>query len=79
MLHPKRLQPLFQNSDLLAEGLLDVKEAASFLRIGRSKVYQLMDCRDLPYVKFGKARRIPKVALKRYAEERLIGCTLDKV
>ena len=72
MLNTKRFQPDRRRLDLMAEGLLDVKEAASFLRICRSKVYQLMDRQDLPYVKLGKARRIPKVAVKRYVEERMI-------
>lgn len=68
-LFPTDLQPWFQNIDLLADGLLTVNEAASFLRIGRTKIYGLMEAQDLPYVKMGKTRRIPKVALKLYAEK----------
>jgi excisionase family DNA binding protein len=69
MLYPSSLQPWFQHVDLLAEGLLSIKEAATFLRIGRTKVYDLMDSQDLPYIKMGKVRRVPKVALKLYAEK----------
>jgi excisionase family DNA binding protein len=69
MLYPQTLQPWFQHVDLLAEGLLSIKEAATFLRIGRTKVYDLMDSQDLPYVKMGKVRRVPMVALKLYAEK----------
>ncbi len=69
MLYPKELQPWFQNVDLLNEGLLNIKEASRFLGIGRSLVYDLMESQDLPYVKIGKARRIPRVALKLFAEK----------
>jgi len=68
-LFPKKLQPWFCDVDLMAEGLLDTKEAADFLGIGRSKVYDFMASQDLPYVKLGKCRRIPKVALKIFAEK----------
>lgn len=68
-LYPKLLQPWFQGVDLMAEGLLDAKEAADFLGIGRTKVYDFMSSHDLPYVKLGKSRRIPKVALKIFAEK----------
>lgn len=68
-LYPELLQPWFQGIDLMEQGLFNVKEAALFLRIGRTKVYDLMDSQDLPYVKMGKTRRIPKVALKLFAEK----------
>ena len=68
-LYPKMLQPWFRDVDLMAEGLLDAKEAADFLGIGRTKVYDFMSSQDLPYVKLGKSRRIPKVALKIFAEK----------
>jgi excisionase family DNA binding protein len=68
-LFPKILQPWYQEIDLMAEGLLDAKEAANFLGIGRSKVYDFMASHKLPYVKLGKSRRIPKVALKIFAQK----------
>lgn len=68
-LFPKNLQPWFRDIDLMAEGLLDAKEAADFLGIGRSKVYDFMASQELPYVKLGKSRRIPKVALKIFAQK----------
>ena len=67
MLYPEKLQPWFQNVDLFADGLMNVKEAAKFLTVSRTKVYELMAEQDLPYVKMGKTRRIPKVALKIFA------------
>jgi excisionase family DNA binding protein len=68
-LFPNPLQPWYQDVDLMAEGLIDASEAAKFLRIGRSKVYEFMASQELPYVKLGKSRRIPKVALKIFAEK----------
>ena len=69
MLYPLTLQPWYQNVDLVADGLLTIEEAADFLGIGRSLVYELMGSQDLPYCKLGRARRIPKVALKLFAEK----------
>lgn len=39
-------------------GLRSVRTVAEFLAISRSKVYQLMETGDLPYVKLGKSRRV---------------------
>ena len=66
---PKKLPSLFAGHDLLADGLMTVEEAATYLRIGRTKVYDFMAAQDLPYVKLGKSRRIPKVALRLFAEK----------
>lgn len=49
--------------ELLAEGLLTVAEAASFLRLSRSKVYGLMETGTLRYVLIGRSRRIPRRAV----------------
>jgi excisionase family DNA binding protein len=58
---------------LLAEGLVPVSEAAEFLGVSRSMVYVLMENGQLPYVKIGRARRIPRRALLAFAAERLRG------
>ena len=39
-------------------GLRSVGAVAQFLAISRSKVYQLMESGQLPYVKLGKSRRV---------------------
>jgi excisionase family DNA binding protein len=49
--------------DMLADGLVTVTEAATFLGVGRTTVYVLMDSGQLHFVKIGKCRRIPKRAL----------------
>jgi excisionase family DNA binding protein len=54
------------------EGFVGIAEAATFLKLSRSKVYLLMDGGELPYAKFGKARRIPKRALREFAERSMV-------
>jgi excisionase family DNA binding protein len=50
-----------------------VPEAAKFLRLSRTTVYEMMDRGELRYAKFGKSRRIPWAALKALAAESLVG------
>jgi len=64
MLYPEKLQPWFQDIDLMAEGLVTIKEAGKFLGISRTKVYDLLTLEELPHVKIDRVSRIPKVALK---------------
>jgi excisionase family DNA binding protein len=49
--------------DLVRDGLTSVKEAVAFLRISQALLYKLMGDGRLPYVKIGRARRIPRNAL----------------
>jgi excisionase family DNA binding protein len=44
------------------------KEAARFLRIGLSTVYDSLDRGELPEARVGRCRRIPWAALHRMAE-----------
>lgn len=60
-------------SELLAEGFDTVPEAAKYLRLCRATVYVLMDRGELASARFGKARRIPRRALREYAERCLVG------
>ena len=50
-------------ADLVADGLVTVQQAALFLSVSRSKLYELMDRGDLKFVKLGRSRRIPRRAL----------------
>jgi excisionase family DNA binding protein len=45
---------------IVADGLMTVTEAAEYLSISRSKLYQMMDSGELPYVKLGRCRRIQR-------------------
>ena len=46
--------------------LVTIPEAAGMLRVGRSKVYELIATEGLPKVKFGTAVRIPVKELEEW-------------
>lgn len=58
---------------LVGAGLLNVEQACEWTGLSRAKLYQLMDKGELPYVKIGRARRIPKQALIEFAAANLRG------
>ncbi len=63
---------------VVADGLMTVPEAAAFLRLSRSTLYNLMDSGRLPYVRLvgnGRraARRIPRKAVVALAAAHLVG------
>ena len=62
-----------QEGELVSEGLMRVPEAARFLSVSRAHVYSLMDRGELPWVKLGRARSIPRAAVTRLAAENLRG------
>jgi excisionase family DNA binding protein len=57
----------------VSDGLMDIREVAKFLSVGRSTVYVLMDEGRLPFAKIGRARRIPRRAVIDYAAAQLRG------
>lgn len=64
--------PNDERIDACSEGLLNVKEAMRFLGVSQAMLYQLMERGYLPYVKIGRARRVPRKVLVQFAAERLI-------
>lgn len=60
-------------TNLMGEGLVTVKEAARFLSLSRSTLYQMMDKGELHFAKIGGSRRIPRLALKGLAQDCLMG------
>lgn len=54
-------------------GLLTVIEAATFLSLSRSMIYNLMESGKLRYVKIGSARRIPRDCCRELIESHLMG------
>jgi excisionase family DNA binding protein len=48
--------------------LLRPEEAAEWLNVGRSKVYELMRAGVLESVRIGACRRVPRAALVQYVE-----------
>jgi excisionase family DNA binding protein len=60
------------NEDLVLDGLDRVVEVARFLKLSPSTVYGMMDRGVLPYVKIGKARRVPHRAVVELAAVNLV-------
>jgi len=51
--------------------LLKVEEAARMLSLSRTTVYELMESGQLPSIKCGTARRIPRAALDEWIAQQL--------
>ena len=67
---------MMRDSDAAAvveDGLLKVPEAAAFLSVCRTTVYLFMERGELPFVKIGRSRRIPRRAVVDLAARRLRG------
>lgn len=64
---------MWNADEVVADGLLSVREAARFLGISRSTLYELMESGRLQYVKLGRARRVPRRALVALAAGNLLG------
>jgi excisionase family DNA binding protein len=58
--------------DFVAGGLDTVGQAAAYLGFSRSHLYALMERGHLPYVKIGKARRVPHRAVLELAARNLV-------
>jgi excisionase family DNA binding protein len=59
--------------DIVTEGLMTVAEAAKFLAVGRTLLYAMMEAGELPYVKLGRRRCIPRRAVVELAATNLRG------
>ena len=62
-----------KNNEILMDGLMRVHEVAGYLGLSRSKVYEIMSKGELPWAKFGRARRIPRRAVVELVARRLRG------
>ena len=56
-------------SDELSPLLLTPEEVAQMLRVGRSRVYDLMRSHRLISVKIGGSRRVPIAAVQQFIDE----------
>jgi len=68
-----RGRTLADSEELVADGLLTVRECAEFLHLSRSKIYELMDAGELCFAKLGRSRRIPRRAVIELAARELKG------
>ncbi len=59
--------------ELSAEGFLTVRQAREFLSVSNTTFYQLMNDQEIPYVTFGRNRRIPRVGLQRFLDRSFRG------
>ena len=57
---------------LVEEGLLTIGQAEIFAGLSRSMLYCLMSKGELPFVKIGACRRIPRSALVALAAKHLV-------
>ena len=62
-----------RDAALVEDGLMKVAAAAAFLSLSRATLYTLMDRGELPFVKIGRSRRIPKRAVVELAARGLRG------
>jgi len=59
--------------DLLAEPLLDAREAAKLLQVPRSTLYELVRSRGLPHIKVGRGLHFTRADLGRWVAENSYG------
>lgn len=59
-----RVPDLYANAD--PKVLLDVKEAAARLKLGRTTIFELIKDGEIASVRIGRSRRIPAVELEAY-------------
>jgi excisionase family DNA binding protein len=52
--------------------LLTPEEAARWLGVGRSTLYELLAAGEIPSIRIGRCRRIPSWELRRFIEEKLV-------
>jgi hypothetical protein len=58
--------------ELVEDGVCTIPEAQSFSRLSRSDLYSRMERGELPYVKLGKRRMIPRRALVEMLRQNLV-------
>ncbi len=58
---------------MLTDGCMRVHEAARFAALGKSTLYLAMDRGDLPFIKVGRRRLIPRAALVQWLAQHVIG------
>ena len=57
---------------MVREGAMTIEEAIRFTGVGRPFLYEAMSRGELPYIKMGAARRIPRRALELWLAKHLM-------
>jgi excisionase family DNA binding protein len=60
-----------KNQKIISQGLMTLDEVADFLSLTRQSVYNMIERGDLPSLKLGAARRIPRSALFALVERKM--------
>jgi excisionase family DNA binding protein len=55
----------------MSDELLTPEEVADLLKVGRTKVYELMDRGDLPSLKIDRCRRVPRSGVDAFIVRKL--------
>jgi excisionase family DNA binding protein len=58
--------------ELAADGAVSVAEAHAFVGLSESQFYVLMDRGEIPFVKSGRRRLVPKRALVEYLAKHMV-------
>jgi excisionase family DNA binding protein len=58
---------------IVSDGLVTIEQARAFLCVSRGALYNLMDAGELPFVKLGRSRRVPRRAVVELAARALQG------
>ncbi len=61
-----------QIDEVLSEGLMKISEAAKLMSLGRTKISEMCNDGELPFVRIGKGRRIPRRSVMNYLKANLI-------
>lgn len=64
----KKRVPTVEQRQFPTDGMASVRDACEFLKLGRTKVYELMNEGRLQYVEFGRRRRIAWTVLRELAK-----------
>jgi len=64
-------EPVHAALKLSEPWLLDSREVARLLGIGRTKAFQLMATGELPVVRIGRCARVPRLALQSWIAEQV--------
>ncbi|OUM99331.1 MAG: hypothetical protein BAA04_09720 [Firmicutes bacterium ZCTH02-B6] len=65
-------QELSRDLELVRDGAMTIAEACRFAGVGRSYIYEAMARGELPFLKIGAARRIPRRALEEWLARHIV-------